>query len=125
MKHIAKECDCGEVCCSICGGGLFICEVCGLAEGSLTTDCPGEPANKYDEDVYNGKVDYREGQGWVWGAKNPTNQTWEKAERIREEREKGKVKKSACPCGIECLSEECFGCPIFKVKDKSGTGCPL
>ena len=51
--------------CDVCDGGLAICKVCGLVEGCLTTDCPGE--NVYaekNETIYNGQIDYRNGQ-WV------------------------------------------------------------
>lgn len=56
-------------------GGLGICKVCGLAEGSLTTECPGEPSGEKGEDVYAGKLDYVDGS---WQPKlNPTNRMWE------------------------------------------------
>lgn len=42
---------------------LAMCKVCGLAEGGLTTDCPGQPCNK-GEDVYCGKIDFIDGK-WV------------------------------------------------------------
>ena len=68
---------------NIVDGGLGVCKVCGGMEGSLTTDCPGEriPYEK-DQEVYAGKIDYREGRGWV-PELNPTNQTWKKAMEIR------------------------------------------
>ncbi len=49
--------------CPICDGGLFECEVCGLVEGSLTTDCPGYQcyAEKGD-DIFQGKIDFVNGQ---------------------------------------------------------------
>jgi len=67
---------------NIVEGGLAVCKVCGGGEGSLTTDCPGEkiPYEK-DQRVYAGKIDYREGQGWV-PEKNPTNQAWEYGDSI-------------------------------------------
>jgi hypothetical protein len=50
--------------CPICDGGLAVCAVCGLAEGALTTDCPGIPATMEQMDqVYAGDLDYRAG---VW-----------------------------------------------------------
>ncbi|CVK18498.1 hypothetical protein [Sporomusa sphaeroides] len=74
-----KDCNCnGEPGCMVCDGGLSICKVCGLMEGSLTTDCPGEWSGKKSEEIYAGNLDYREGQGWV-EEKNPTNQMWERA----------------------------------------------
>ena len=70
MKHVRKECDKknredhSERHCNICDGGLFICAVCGGAEGTLTTDCPG---NKLDEEtqtrIYVGHIDFKDG---VW-----------------------------------------------------------
>lgn len=61
--------------CPICDGGLSVCKVCGLAEGTLTTDCPGEPVPQNKEDlIYAGELDYRGGQGWI-EAWNPTNQS--------------------------------------------------
>lgn len=42
VKHTrathAPDLDCGPYGCGVCN--LFICELCGGAEGSLTTDCP-------------------------------------------------------------------------------------
>jgi hypothetical protein len=62
MKHTfldhGSECtDPGN--CLFCDCGLKLCTVCGLAEGSLTSECPGvkvdyELANK----CYNGTADY-------------------------------------------------------------------
>ncbi|KLU61725.1 hypothetical protein CEB3_c19030 [Peptococcaceae bacterium CEB3] len=61
--------------CLICDGGLAVCKVCHLAEGTLTTDCPGEPVPPNLEDlIYSGELDYRDGRGWVSEA-NPTNQS--------------------------------------------------
>lgn len=65
MEHGLRTCDCGEGPCRYCGGGLADCVVCHGAEGSLTTDCPGEPIPQETLDrVYAGAVDYREGRGW-------------------------------------------------------------
>lgn len=65
MKHTWHECDCTEGPCVYCGGGLSSCDVCLGAEGSLPTDCPGEPMGKEREArVYAGEIDYREGRGW-------------------------------------------------------------
>lgn len=58
---------------------LDFCEVCHLFEGSLTTDCSGEPSSKKSDDTYAGKLDYREGLGWV-NMLNPTNQSWLKSQ---------------------------------------------
>lgn len=66
-----QDCDCvGTLCegrCNVCDGGLSICKVCGLAEGSLTSECPGEPAFDREDRVYRGEVDYRGGR-WIEGA---------------------------------------------------------
>jgi len=66
MKHIFEEhTDCQVEGCLICDGGLAICTVCGLAEGSLTTDCCGyRCAAEMGDSVYNGKKDFVNGQ-WV------------------------------------------------------------
>ena len=51
--------------CSICDGGLSVCTVCGLIEGSLTTDCPGKPSHAlYGDNIYAGKIDFKGGK-WV------------------------------------------------------------
>lgn len=51
--------------CPICDGGLFVCSVCGAAEGELTSECP---QTKMTDDqrtaVFEGRLDYRAGQ-WV------------------------------------------------------------
>ena len=67
MEHVFKECDCDERGCVICEGGLVICEVCGLAEGSLTTECYGKKVSYgVGEQVYAGKMDFINGN-WQWG----------------------------------------------------------
>lgn len=70
MKHQffdPSTCDCdGSDHCVICDGGLALCQVCGLTEGCLTTDCPGQDAFKtHNEAVYAGELDYIDGRGWV------------------------------------------------------------
>ena len=65
MKHEEKKCNCNKPGCPICDGGLYICSVCGLAEGSLTTDCPGYQCfSEKNKDVYEGRIDFRDG-AWV------------------------------------------------------------
>ncbi len=64
-----------------CDGGLALCTVCGLAEGELTTECPGM---KTSEDqrrrIYSvGDLDFRDGK-WV-DEPNPTNQSWDYARK--------------------------------------------
>ncbi len=72
MKHkYAETCKKGQECddagCWICRGGLAVCNVCGLYEGSLTTDCPGvQSYDDYSSLVYAGKIDFRNGK-WVDG----------------------------------------------------------
>lgn len=45
--------------------GLLYCSVCGLLEGSLTTDCPGVKSwSEHGDDIYSGKKDFRDGR-WV------------------------------------------------------------
>lgn len=69
MKHVwEKHTNCEEQSCIICDGGLAVCTVCGLVDGCLTTDCPGEPVYRsHGEAVYQGELDYVEWQGWVIG----------------------------------------------------------
>jgi len=56
----------GGMGCKFCNGGLGLCTVCGLAEGELTTHCPGRPATEEEADrIYNlGNLDFRFG-AWV------------------------------------------------------------
>lgn len=66
MQHVwEKHKDCDRTACYICEGGLSVCTVCGLAEGALTTDCPGYRcyAEKGDA-IYKGDVDFVDGN-WV------------------------------------------------------------
>lgn len=69
MEHVWYKSGDGHSCtdrgeCLLCS--LSVCKACGLYEGSLTTDCPGESV-PYDvsEKVYKEKLDYRENEGWV------------------------------------------------------------
>jgi hypothetical protein len=52
--------------CNICDGGLAVCKVCGLFEGSLTTHCPGSKSHGRSEEVYAGGVDFFHGE-WTAG----------------------------------------------------------
>lgn len=71
-KHVfvtPEECACdkdGD--CMICDGGLGLCRVCGGAEGSLTTECPGfQISTEQSDAIYNrgaGGLDWRNGQ-WI------------------------------------------------------------
>jgi len=65
-KHVwVTHCDCKTIGCPICDGGIAVCKVCGLIEGSLTTDCPGKKCHSiHGENVYRGLIDFVDGQ-WV------------------------------------------------------------
>ena len=66
MLHVPTVCppECETPYCNICQGGLFLCSVCGLYEGGLTSECPGENSCDKADDVYRGKIDFRNG-AWV------------------------------------------------------------
>lgn len=71
-QHTRRVCegDCQENdrpgSCTVCN--LFECSVCGLAEGCLTTECPGVPSWKKMADlVYAGKRDFVNGK-WTFTA---------------------------------------------------------
>lgn len=54
---------------------ISLCKVCKLYEGGLTTHCSGEDSLEKSDDIYEGKLDYRKGEGWVKKL-NPTNKMW-------------------------------------------------
>jgi hypothetical protein len=57
--------NCDHPGCMICEGGLALCERCGCLEGTIPTECPGEPVPSEKQDlIYAGKLDYRNGR-WV------------------------------------------------------------
>jgi len=90
----SEDCNCTEAGCMICDGGLALCKVCGLLEGALTTDCPGHKVPYcMGEMIYGGLLDYREAEGGWAAAKNPTNQTWEKAHK-REQLRRNQLAKA-------------------------------
>lgn len=65
FEHVLYECDgrCGGGLCHYCTGGLASCEVCGGAEGTLPTDCPGAPMSQVvQERVYQAQSDYVDGK---------------------------------------------------------------
>lgn len=68
-EHIYEtHTNCEKVGCMICDGGLAICTICHLIEGSLTTECPGVHAtDEQGKSVYVGELDFVGGQ-WVKGA---------------------------------------------------------
>jgi hypothetical protein len=74
---------CKRTSCMVCNGGLSLCTICGGAEGSLTTDCPGKQLTGKEQDkIYAGSLDFRDGS-WV-SAPNPTNQRWRQARSYLE-----------------------------------------
>lgn len=65
-RHGHRLHSCNEENCFVCNGGLTLCIVCGGAEGSLPTDCPGRVMTPYqDMLVMSGQQDYYRVQGWV------------------------------------------------------------
>jgi len=57
--------------CPICDGGLAVCRVCGGAEGSLPTHCPGRRMTREeDQDVLHARRDFRAGK-WADGSNRP------------------------------------------------------
>lgn len=96
MKHTfvtPETCSCkgNDSYCQICVGGLSLCSTCGLLEGALTTDCPGErvPSHKVDQIYSQGNLDYREAEGGWVNKPNPTNQWWKFSRLVDEARAKG------------------------------------
>lgn len=58
--------ECAKDCtgCIYCNGGLAHCTICGGAEASLPTDCPGEKMSQQQQDnVQAGNADFKNG---VW-----------------------------------------------------------
>lgn len=51
MEHIFEKHadDCTDPHCNICEGGLAVCVVCGGAEGTLPTDCPGYKMDEQEQ----------------------------------------------------------------------------
>jgi len=65
-EHVLYHC--GPYCegCFYCEGGLSSCTVCGGAEASLPTDCPGIKMTDTQQDaVQAGDLDYRDCIGWM------------------------------------------------------------
>lgn len=68
-EHIAViHIACQKLYCSVCDGGLFMCAVCGCAEGATTTHCPGiqVPGATLDA-IYAGRINFRDG---MWRHEN-------------------------------------------------------
>lgn len=63
MNHVAIEHKkCERPHCPICEGGLFMCRVCGCAEGATTDDCPGIRVTDWAiQQIYDGKLNFRDG----------------------------------------------------------------
>ncbi len=50
---------------------LFVCKLCGLYEGCLTTDCPNkESYNEHGDKIYRGEEDFVAGE-WRMGCISP------------------------------------------------------
>lgn len=63
--HTPMTCKPGCLGCHLCDGGLVLCTVCGCAEGSLPTHCPGHTVhNEQQEQIFMGKLDFKDGQ-WI------------------------------------------------------------
>jgi hypothetical protein len=63
-KDISPDDHWGQL--NIVDGGLALCKVCGGLEGGLPTDCPGEKMSwDSSQEVYEGKKDFLDKQGWV------------------------------------------------------------
>lgn len=67
MRHrFITHQDCDRLSCPICDGGLEVCEVCGMAEGELTMECPGTQVGpEFRKASYHALLEFRDGR-WVW-----------------------------------------------------------
>lgn len=66
MEHTRHQCACSRTSCPYCGGGLYACDLCGGAEGTLSTDCPGcATPSVFLPMIADGKLDFRTSEGWV------------------------------------------------------------
>lgn len=64
MEHTWHKCD--KENCFVCNGGLSWCITCGLAEGQLTTECPGYDVNEFTSCcTYGDLVDFKNGE-WIF-----------------------------------------------------------
>lgn len=78
-KHLRRRHPEGERCyeasCHTCN--LFICARCLCAEGSLPTDCPGEPVSEARQDaIYNEELNYIRDGGWVCPEDRKWRSSW-------------------------------------------------
>ncbi len=56
---------------NVAEGGLAVCKVCRCFEGSLASECPGEPASGDQQDrIYNREIDFIGGE-WIVLAGKP------------------------------------------------------
>ena len=63
--HKWYRCKIAECHCAFCDGGLVSCTVCGGAEGSLPTDCPGYRLSEgIQGEILAGRIDYGWKKGW-------------------------------------------------------------
>jgi len=57
---------------------LFLCSLCGSAEGATTSECPGIQMNEAQKDaVYIGTLDYRD-KKWVTACSPHSPAAWRK-----------------------------------------------
>lgn len=65
-KHTWYECNCNEIACQFCDGGLGLCTVCNGFEGTLTVECCGRKITEEEERlIYNErKINYVGGK-WI------------------------------------------------------------
>ena len=84
--------QCAEANCQICRGGLCLCVVCGGAEASLPTDCPGKKMMSETQDcVQDGSMDFKDGS-WVFKGTGVIDEVTRLKEKIKSlEVEKAKL----------------------------------
>lgn len=80
LHSLEEHKNCERPHCPICDGALASCTVCGGAEGSLPTDCPGHRMTAQQmEAVYAAALDFRDDEGWV----NKPSETWQPITRTK------------------------------------------
>lgn len=61
--HVHVLHDCNDANCNVCSGGLAWCTVCGGAEGSMPSECPGVRMTADQEAaVLRGHLDFKAGR---------------------------------------------------------------